>query len=257
MNVDDLTFEQGSARALELGLPPKTAWKRIWTPEPISKDRVTWRVQGPVPPGILFAYSWTGPPSPTERQFPGYYLDTFGPVIDWPIEVNPPRPYFRIRDDESGTWFLTVLKLVARAEHAETGVWAQLSCDFETGKQEILTGGYRGRGHREDDEIAAGARRLLLLDRSMGHKQKGDGAAWTTDEEFRFALDEAVRAVQTATGRAKPDTDAVIRRLPVEKTAFYQYVKTATGKRWRDLQRNYAARYIAEKRGNRVPQNEQ
>jgi hypothetical protein len=222
--------------AVALGMPPDGKWVQIATRGPIAKGRpvtildvseAAGRNELPVETSVL-------------KKWQGYSFELFGLVVD---EVSTEWPGWQFEIPLEGGRTRTVTVQVWRQT-----AWAPDSPLFATAVWSPAMGSQRsirmdGDDFTDDDLKSAGQAMRLILKLDALHrrgKREGDGAIYTDKQLFLQDLAGAVFDAQGATGRARPGASAVMRRLNLRKTAFYDYVKTFTGKRWAEVESNYA-----------------
>lgn len=133
-NPDEpITAEQAQQRCAEIGLPPtipwRRMWRRIWTPEPIKENSVTWCVQQTVSPTLSDEITrWRNdfgdsPADRLYRKYPGWRVEFFGMEMPVP-DANLPAsrvlfatPRFLLRDEHKTTVMHCVIYHIVAWRH--------------------------------------------------------------------------------------------------------------------------------------------
>lgn len=235
-----------------LGFSHTEPWLWIGTAEPIAPHTTTVpiyiAVQAPEPNPNLRQRTITAFNAPLPltgdyfHKWAGYAFEMIGQGVH-PTPSPVPFPHITLALPNGHPLHLELWwQRIAYGPHREP--WAELHWHPGLDAPREHFGGLTRRGRQGGDQMDVALHGVDLLyhlpEWSRRGKQAGDGARFASEAEFLALLDDAVRAVQRATGRRLPDTDAVIRKLPIEKSAFYTWVKRATGQRWHDVARNYA-----------------
>jgi hypothetical protein len=186
------------------------------------------------------------------RQWDGFEFSMTGALVAAIPDIRSARPYWSFDSPvygEQGALIVAAQMWEPNSPFRAEATWP--ASDMLLRDTAIRYVATDGSAFSNRQIARAGQALRILCDlRAIGQgKHAGDGASYRSDAAFLNALDEAIRHVQQSTSRANPDAQAVMRRLNLGKTAFYEYVKRATSKRWRAVAAEYELRRIPRNGG--------
>lgn len=211
----------------ELGMPPGAPWRRIGSLGPVTKDEgaVCVRVEGlRIGRGLI---TWTfACPYEEMKHWRGYSFEHFGIAVDG-LQEGRDGPYWRIQDDETGVYFLTVQVWRRRAFYRDSRVYAEERWHPESGKRASLG----GLEHPFTDDDLNRARRGLKLLRvsptNLGGRPTGSGKEYPTEDSYRAAIREEIyRKPQRIQRLADVPDEAIARWLMISPSLMYDRNRT-------------------------------